>query len=260
MKQQETFREDVAAGRNAVMELLKSGKEIDAIYVRQGPAEGSLKAILAKAKERGVAVKQVSGDKLDQLSGGVNHQGVAAVLPAVEYTTLEEILRRAQEKGRPPFLVLCDEIQDPHNLGAILRTAEACGVDGVILPKRRSVGLTQTVYKTSAGAAAVVPVCRVSNLAQTVRSLKKQGIFFYCAQMGGTDWCQADYTGGACLIVGNEGKGVNRLLLEEADVLVGLPMLGQVNSLNASVAAGVLLYEMTRQRLGKSAKNPGERR
>ena len=153
--------------------------------------------------------------------------------------------------------MLCDEIQDPHNLGAILRTAEACGVDGVILPKRRSAGLTQTVYKTSAGAAAVVPVCRVSNLAQTVRSLKKQGIFFYCAQMGGTDWCQVDYSGGACLIVGNEGKGVNRLLLEEADVLVGLPMLGQVNSLNASVAAGVLLYEMTRQRLGKTAKNPG---
>lgn len=260
MKQEETLREDVAAGRNAVMELLRSGKEIDAVYVRQGPAEGSLKAILAKAKQRGIAVKQVSTEKLDQLSGGVNHQGVAAVLSAAEYVSLEEILGRAQEAGHPPFLVLCDEIQDPHNLGAILRTAEACGVDGVILPKRRSAGLTQTVYKTSAGAAAVVPVCRVSNLAQTVRSLKKQGIFFYCAQMGGTDWCQLDYSGGACLIVGNEGKGVNRLLLEEADVLVGLPMLGQVNSLNASVAAGVLLYEITRQRLGKTAKNPGANR
>lgn len=208
------------------------------------------------ARQRGVVVKQVSGEKLDQLSGGVNHQGVAAVLSAAEYASLEDILLHARQAGRPPFLVLCDEIQDPHNLGAILRTAEACGVDGVILPKRRSVGLTQTVYKTSAGAAAVVPVCRVSNLAQTVRSLKKEGIFFYCAQMGGTPWCQVDYSGGACLIVGNEGKGVNQLLQKEADVLVGLPMQGQVNSLNASVAAGVLLYEMARQRLEIPANNP----
>ena len=188
MKQEETLREDVAAGRNAVMELLRSGKEIDAVYVRQGPAEGSLKAILAKARERGVAVKQVSAEKLDQLSGGVNHQGVAAVLSAAEYVSLEEILGRAQAAGHPPFLVLCDEIQDPHNLGAILRTAEACGVDGVILPKRRSAGLTQTVYKTSAGAVQYVQVARAVNLLSTLKQLNETGFWAFGTDIQGTPW------------------------------------------------------------------------
>lgn len=250
---------ELIVGRNPVREALKQGVEIDAVYVKAREQErsdgkpngnGSLGAILNLCKQRGVTVKQVAPQKLDRLSGGVPHQGVVATCAAITYCALEDLLQQLRERATPPLLLLCDEIADPHNLGAILRTAEATGVDGVIIPKRRSVGVTQTVHKTSAGAASVIPVCRVTNLAQTIKTLKKHNIFIYCAEMDGTPWCEQDYTGGVALLIGSEGYGVSPLLQKESDFRVSLPMCGTINSLNASVATGVLLYEIVRQRLG----------
>ena len=183
------------------------------------------------------------------MCAGANHQGVCASVPAHEYSSVEEILEYAKEKNEPPFIIICDEIEDSHNLGAIIRTAEACGVHGVIIPKRRNVGLNFVVSKTSCGALEYVKVARVGNLASTIEDLKKKNIWVYCADMDGQPWCKTDFSGGCALVVGSEGRGVGRLIKEKCDVTVSLPMRGQVNSLNASVAAGVIMYEIARQRL-----------
>ncbi len=247
-------RSDIIVGRNAVMEALKTDRQIDVIYILQSAVGGSMNKIIALAKEKKIVIKNAMPQKLDSMSNGVNHQGVVAVCSVAEYVGLEDILNIAKEKQENPFIIICDEIEDPHNLGAIIRTAEASGVHGVIIPKRRSATLTQVVYKTSAGAASVMPVCRVSNLKQTVKTLKENGVWIYSADMDGQNWCEVDYSGGVALVIGSEGKGVSRLLREESDFIVSLPMNGQINSLNASVAAGVLMYEVSRQRLGLKAK------
>lgn len=241
--------DNLVIGRNAVMELLKSGREIECISVAKGEREGSVTRIIALAREKGVVVKNVDRKKLDFMCAGANHQGVCASVPAHEYSSVEEILEYAKEKNEPPFIIICDEIEDSHNLGAIIRTAEACGVHGVIIPKRRNVGLNFVVSKTSCGALEYVKVARVGNLASTIEDLKKKNIWVYCADMDGQPWCKTDFSGGCALVVGSEGKGVGRLIKEKCDVTVSLPMRGQVNSLNASVAAGVIMYEIARQRL-----------
>lgn len=241
--------DNLVIGRNAVMELLKSGREIECISVAKGEREGSVTRILALAREKGVVVKNVDRKKLDFMCAGANHQGVCASVPAHEYSSVEEILEYAKEKNEPPFIIICDEIEDSHNLGAIIRTAEACGVHGVIIPKRRNVGLNFVVSKTSCGALEYVKVARVGNLSSTIEDLKKKNIWVYCADMDGQPWCKTDFSGGCALVVGSEGKGVGRLIKEKCDVTVSLPMRGQVNSLNASVAAGVIMYEIARQRL-----------
>ena len=241
--------DNLVIGRNAVMELLKSGREIECISVAKGEREGSVTRILALAREKGVVVKNVDRKKLDFMCAGANHQGVCASVPAHEYSSVEEILEYVKEKNEPPFIIICDEIEDSHNLGAIIRTAEACGVHGVIIPKRRNVGLNFVVSKTSCGALEYVKVARVGNLASTIEDLKKRNIWVYCADMDGQPWCKTDFSGGCALVVGSEGKGVGRLIKEKCDVTVSLPMRGQVNSLNASVAAGVIMYEIARQRL-----------
>lgn len=241
--------DNLVIGRNAVMELLKSGREIECISVAKGEREGSVTRILALAREKGVVVKNVDRKKLDFMCAGANHQGVCASVPAHEYSSVEEILEYAKEKNEPPFIIICDEIEDSHNLGAIIRTAEACGVHGVIIPKRRNVGLNFVVSKTSCGALEYVKVARVGNLSSTIEDLKKKNIWVYCADMDGQPWCKTDFSGGCALVVGSEGKGVGRLIKEKCDETVSLPMRGQVNSLNASVAAGVIMYEIARQRL-----------
>ncbi|MBQ7203314.1 MAG: 23S rRNA (guanosine(2251)-2'-O)-methyltransferase RlmB [Eubacterium sp.] len=245
----ENLNDNLIIGRNAVMELLKSGREVENVLVAKGELEGSVKRIIALCKERGIVVKTVDRRKLDALSAGANHQGVAANVPQHEYSSVEDILKYADEKGEAPFIIICDEIEDSHNLGAIIRTAEACGAHGVIIPKRRGVGLNFVVAKTSCGALEYMRVARVNNLADTIEKLKKENIWVYCADMDGQRWDKTDFGGGAALVVGSEGKGVGRLIKEKCDVTVSLPMLGKVNSLNASVAAGILMYEIARQRL-----------
>ena len=210
---------------------------------------------ILECKAKGILIKEVSPQKLDFYCEGANHQGVAVMFSAQEYSSIEEILKSANECNEQPFIIVCDEIEDPHNLGAILRTAEACAVDGVIIPKRRNVGLTSVVAKTSAGAVEYVSVARVSNIAETISDLKKKGIWFYAADMKGENWCSVDYSGGVGLIVGSEGNGISRLVKEKSDFLVSLPMQGKITSLNASVAASVLMYEIARQRMGLKTKN-----
>ena len=242
--------DNLIIGRNAVIELLKSGREIENVMIAKGEREGSITRIIALCKEKRVVIKNVDRKKLDFMCGsGANHQGVIASVPAHEYSSVDEILSFAEQKGEKPFIIICDEIEDSHNLGAIIRTAEACGVHGIIIPKRRNVGLNFIVAKTSCGALEYVKVARVSNLATTIDELKKQNIWVYAADMDGQPWCKTDYSGGVALIVGNEGNGVGRLIKEKCDVTVSLPMQGKVNSLNASVAAGIIMYEIAKQRL-----------
>lgn len=245
----EKLNDNLIIGRNAVIELLKSGREVENVLVSKGEREGSVNHILALCRERGIVVKNVDRKKLDAISAGGNHQGVAANVPAHEYVSVDEILSFAEERGEAPFIIICDEIEDSHNLGAIIRTAEACGAHGIIIPKRRSVGLNFIVSKTSCGALEYMRVARVNNLADTIDKLKKQNIWVYCADMDGERWDKTDFSGGAALVVGSEGSGVGRLVKEKCDVTVSLPMLGKVNSLNASVAAGIIMYEIARQRL-----------
>lgn len=250
MPQDERLNDNLIIGRNAVTELLKSGREIENVLIAKGEHEGSINRIIALCKEQHIVIKTVDRRKLDAMCGGANHQGVAANVPSHGYATVEEILTYAQEKGEPPFLILCDEIEDSHNLGAIIRTAEASGAHGIIIPKRRSVGLNFIVAKTSCGALEYMRVARVSNLAATIEDLKKKNIWVYCADMDGQPWCKTDFSGGCALVIGNEGKGVGRLIKEKCDITVSLPMLGEINSLNASVAGGIIMYEIARQRLG----------
>lgn len=233
---------DVIAGRNPVSEAIRSGRPIDKILVARGEKTGAVVGILAKAREKQIPVKEADRVKLDYLSGSAPHQGIIALAAAKEYSTVEDILAYAAEKGEPPFLIVLDELEDPHNLGAIIRTAECVGAHGVIIPKRRSVGLSYTVGKASAGAVEYMRVARVTNIANLLDDLKKQGVWIYGADMNGTDYTQCDMSGACALVIGNEGKGMARLVREKCDVIVSLPMKGHINSLNASVAAGILMY------------------
>ena len=245
---------DVIAGRNAVTEALKAGRPIDSILVRRGEKNGSVSSILRMAKQAGIPVKEVDSRKLDGMCGGENHQGVIAMAAVHAFSEVEDIFALAESRNEPPFILVCDEIADPHNLGAILRTAECAGAHGVVIPKRRSVGLTAAVGKASAGAVEYVPVARVTNIAVFLEEIKARGVWVYAADMDGTDWCQTDFSGPAALVVGSEGFGVSRLVKEKSDFIVSLPMKGRINSLNASVACGVLCYEIARQRAGIKAK------
>ena len=241
-------RQELIIGRNAVAEALRSGRAIDTLLVAKGDRSGSIGKLIAQAREREIVVKEVDRRKLDLTCGGENHQGIAARAVAHSYADISDMLAAAEERGETPFLVLCDELEDPHNLGAILRTADACGVHGVIIPKRRGVSLTYAVGKVSAGAIEYVPVARVSNLAQTIDALKADGFWIYGADMNGTRWDRQDYGGKVALVIGAEGKGLSRLVREKCDFIVSLPMRGKINSLNASVAAGILMYEIAKNR------------
>lgn len=234
------------AGRNPVIEALKAGKSINAVYV--SGEGGSLGLICGMAREKGIVVKQVSDAKLSAMSGGASHQGVIASGACAEYVSIEDILAVSAEKGTPPFIIICDEIEDPHNLGAIIRTAEAAGADGIIIPKHRSASLNVTVFKTSAGAASRLPVARTSNISAAVDLLKKNGIWIYGTDASGENYTSADLTGSIGLVIGSEGFGIGRLIREKCDFLLSLPMNGKITSLNASVAAGIFMYEAVRQR------------
>lgn len=249
MPKEEIKNDNLIIGRNAVMELLKSGREIENVLIAKGEREGSINRIAAICREKGIVIKNVDRKKLDFMCAGANHQGVVANVPAHSYSTVDEILEFAESKNENPFIIICDEIEDSHNLGAIIRSAEACGAHGIIIPKRRNVGLNFIVAKTSCGALEYMRVARVGNLASTIEELKKKNIWVYCADMDGQPWCKTDFSGGCALVIGNEGNGVGRLIKEKCDVTVSLPMCGKVNSLNASVAAGIIMYEIARQRL-----------
>ena len=244
--------DDVLVGRNAVTEALKSGRGINKLWIASGDREGSVAEIAALAKERGIVVQYVERAKIEALAGGHRHQGVLAYVAPVPYAELEDILKAAEAKGEAPFLVLLDELEDPHNLGALLRTADATGVHGILIPKRRSVSLNATVAKTSAGAVEYVPVARIGNIAQTLKKLKEKGFWVAGADMDGEKaYYEADLTGPLVLVVGSEGKGMSRLTKEACDFIVRMPMVGRINSLNASVAGSILQYESMRPRLQK---------
>lgn len=236
---------DLLIGRNAVTEALKSDREIDTLILMRNNNNPALSRLASMAKEKGAVVKEVDSKKLDFMCSGANHQGVAAYVAAHEYASVEDIFAYAEEKGEAPFIVVCDEIEDPHNLGAIIRTAECAGVHGVIIPKRRSASLNFTVGKTSAGALEYMRVARVSNLASTIDELKEKGCWVYGADMDGTDYKKTDFSGAVVLVIGSEGKGIGKLIRQKCDAIVSLPMKGNINSLNASVAAGILMYEVS---------------
>lgn len=241
--------ENLIEGRNAVLEAFRSGKTIDKLLVLDGCQDGPVKSILREAKKQDTLIQFVSKERLTQISGTGKHQGVIAYMAAYAYAEVEDMLALAKEKGEDPFLILLDNIEDPHNLGAIIRTANLAGAHGVIIPKRRAAGLTATVAKTSAGALYYTPVAKVTNLVRTMEELKKQGLWFVCADMGGEQMYRLNLTGPIGLVIGSEGEGVGRLVKESCDLTAGIPMKGGIDSLNASVAAGVLAYEVVRQRL-----------
>ena len=245
MMEQNEFRIE---GRNAVIEAFRSGKPIDKIFMLDGCQDGPIMTIKREAKKHNVLIKYVTRDRLDQLSETGKHQGVIAYGAAYEYAEVEDILAKAREKGENPFIFILDNIEDPHNLGAIICTANLAGAHGVIIPKNRAVGLTATVAKASAGALAYTPVAKVTNLAQTIEELKKEGIWFVCADMGGETMYKLNLTGPIGLVIGNEGSGVGRLVKDKCDFVASIPMKGDIDSLNASVAAGVLAFEIVRQR------------
>ena len=244
------YEEMTIEGRNAVMEAFRSGKTIDRVYVLKGCQDGPINSILREARKHDTLVNFVAKERLDQMSETGKHQGVIASAAAYAYAEVEDMLKLAEEKGEPPFLFLLDDIEDPHNLGAIIRTANLAGAHGVIIPKRRAVGLTATVARTSAGALNYTPVAKVTNLSATIEELKEKGMCFVCADMGGTTMYDLNLTGPIGLVIGNEGDGVSRLVKEKCDFVASIPMKGEIDSLNASVAAGVLAYEIVRQRIG----------
>ena len=245
------YEEFTIEGRNAVIEAYRAGRPIDRLFLLDGCQDGPISTIKREAQKQGTPVKYVSRERLDQLSETGKHQGVIAYGAAYEYAQVEDILRAAEEKGEPPFLFLLDNIEDPHNLGAIIRTANLAGAHGVIIPKNRAAGLTAVVARTSAGALNYTPVAKVTNIARTIESLKKEGIWFVCADMGGTRMYDLDLKGPIGLVIGNEGQGVSKLVKETCDFIASIPMKGDIDSLNASVAAGVLAFEIVRQRLNK---------
>lgn len=243
------YKEFIIEGRNAVLEAFRAGKTIDKLFVLDGCQDGPVKSILREAKKTDTIINFVDKERLDRLANSGHHQGVVAQAAAYEYAEVEDILNAAKEKGEAPFIFILDEIEDPHNLGAIIRTANLCGAHGVIITKRRAVGLTATVAKTSAGAINYTPVAKVTNIAKTIEELKKEGMWFVCADMDGQTMYDLNLTGPIGLVIGNEGAGVSRLVKEKCDFTASIPMKGDIDSLNASVAAGVLAYEIVRQRL-----------
>lgn len=243
-------REDLIEGRNAVIELLKSDRTIEYILVAKGEREGSINKILTMAKENGIVIKEADRKKLDSMTNFGAHQGVVAIVTPYKYSEVEDILNLAKKKGEDPFVIILDEIEDPHNLGSIVRTAELCGVHGVIIPKRRNVGVTPTVYKTSVGAVEHIKIAKVTNINATIDILKENGIWVYGADMDGEQYSyQADFKGGVALVIGNEGKGISKLTKSKCDCIVKIPMVGKINSLNASVAGGILMYEILKTRI-----------
>ena len=245
------YEEYTIEGRNAVIEAFRSGKTIDKLFVLDGCQDGPVKTVIREAKKGDTIINFVSKERLDEMSKTGRHQGVIAQAAAYEYATVEDILNNAKEKGEDPFVFILDGIEDPHNLGAIIRTANLAGAHGVIIPKRRAVGLTATVAKTSAGAINYTPVAKVTNISATIEELKKEGMWFVCADMGGELMYKQNLTGSIGLVIGNEGEGVSRLVKEKCDFITSIPMKGNIDSLNASVAAGVLAYEIVRQRMMK---------
>ena len=246
-----TPERDLIIGRNAVQEALRAGRLLDTVYIKRssgGGKGGSMSAILAKAKQQDLVIKEVDSKKLDRMCGGANHQGIAAVAALKAYAQLDDLFALAENRGEPPFFIILDEISDPYNLGAILRTAECAGAHGVIVPKRHSAPLSYAVGKASAGAVEYVPVARVVNLTNTIEMLKKRGVWIYAADMEGSLFCAVDYRGPLALVIGSEGAGISRLVKDHADFVISLPMHGKIRSLNASVAAGVICYEVAKQR------------
>ncbi len=243
------YTEFTIEGRNAVMEALRAGKPIDKLFVLDGCQDGPVSSIKREAKKKDVMIKYVTKERLDQISETGKHQGVIAYAAAYEYAELDDVFAKAAEKNEDPFIIILDNIEDPHNLGAIIRTANLAGAHGVIIPKNRAVGLTATVARTSAGALNFTPVVKVTNITQTIRELKDRGLWFVCADMGGTEMYKLNLKGPIGLVIGNEGEGVSRLVRENCDMIASIPMKGDIDSLNASVAAGVLAYEIVRQRL-----------
>lgn len=243
------YEEFTIEGRNAVIEAFRSGKTIDKVFIQDGCQDGPVRTIAREAKKAGCIINYVEKERLDNMSKTGKHQGVIAYAAAYEYAEVSDILQAARDKGEDPFVFVLDEIEDPHNLGAIIRTANLCGAHGVIIPKRRAAGLTATVLKTSAGALNYTPVAKVTNIAATIEELKKEGMWFVCGDMGGELMYRLNLTGPIGLVIGNEGNGVSRLVKEKCDMVASIPMKGDIDSLNASVAAGVLAYEIVRQRL-----------
>ena len=239
---------NIICGRNPVLEAIRSGREIDRLLVAHGVSGGSITAIIAKCKAKGVLIKEVSPQKLDFYCGNANHQGVAVLFSEQNYCEVEDILNFAKEKDEKPFIIICDEIEDPHNLGAIIRTAEACSVHGIIIPKRRSASLNATVAKSASGALEYMRVSRVTNIPNTIDYLKENGVWVFGADMDGSDYTKTDFDCPCALVIGNEGKGIGTLTAKKCDEIISLPMLGKINSLNASVAAGILMYEVVRKR------------
>ena len=239
----------IVEGRNAVIEAFRSGKTVDKLYVLDGCQDGPVRTIIREAKKYDTIINYVAKERLDQLSETKKHQGVIAQIAAYEYSEVEDMFALAEQKGEDPFIIILDGIEDPHNLGAIIRTANLAGAHGVIIPKRRAVGLTATVAKTSAGALHYTPVAKVTNIAKTMEELKERGMWFVCADMGGETMYKLNLKGSIGLVIGNEGEGVSRLVKEKCDFIASIPMKGDIDSLNASVAAGVLAYEIVRQRL-----------
>lgn len=243
------YQELTIEGRNAVLEAFRAGKTIDKLFLLDGCQDGPVRSIAREAKKQGTIVNYVKKERLDQLSETKKHQGAIAFAAAYEYAQVEDLLEAARKKGEAPFLILLDNIEDPHNLGAILRTANAAGAHGIVIPKRRAVGLTATVAKTSAGAVNYTPVAKVTNLSMTIQKLKEEGMWFVCADMDGESMYRMDLKGPIGLVIGNEGAGVSKLVKENCDFAASIPMNGEIDSLNASVAAGVLAYEVVRQRM-----------
>lgn len=243
------YEEFVIEGRNAVIEAFRAGKTVDKLFVLEHCKEGSMNTVLREAKKHDTVIRYVKKERLEQMSETGKHQGVIAYIAAYEYATVDDILKKAEKKGEPPFVIILDDIEDPHNLGAIIRTANLSGAHGVIIPKHRAAGLTATAVKASAGAINHTPIAKVTNISKTIEELKEKGLWFVCADMGGTTMYDLDLKGAIGLVIGNEGKGVSRLVKEKCDFVASIPMFGDIDSLNASVAAGVLAYEIVRQRM-----------
>lgn len=242
-------REDLIEGRNAVIEVLKSDRTIEQILIAKGSNDGSINKIIKMAKDKKVIIKDVDRRKLDGMSETGVHQGVMAIITPYKYSEISDILNLAKERNEDPFIIILDEIEDPHNLGSIIRTAETCGAHGIIMPKRRNVGVTPTVYKTSAGAVEHMKIAKVTNINVAIDELKENNIWIYGAEMSGEYCFDTDYSGGAAIVIGSEGRGISKLTLKKCDKLVKIPMLGEINSLNASVAGGIIMYEVMKGRI-----------
>lgn len=241
-------------GRNAVRELLSGERDVNKIFVQRGEREGSITMLIAMAREKKIAINEVEKSRLDVLSGGLSHQGIIAIAAEHNYSTIDDMLNLAKERGEAPFVIICDGVEDPHNLGAIIRSADCCGAHGVIIPKRRAVGLTPVVSKASAGAIFHVPVAQVTNLSMTIDELKEKGFWLYAADMGGMEYHKTDFSGSVALVMGSEGAGISRLVKEKCDFTVSSPLWGSINSMNVSCAAAVILAEIARQRHGKDVE------